>query len=557
MMTKKIPLLMLGMAAMLASCGQDDALQGTADDGALKAVTITVTPEVGMTTRTAAADPTPTRCYVQVLASDGTALGNDNSAVQAMTAGSDGGYTTTVYLEDGVAYDFLFWADSEATTADAPTDLQAVSYTNGSVVAWAGMLDNTAWSASGISCTLKHVVSRVTLYSTSAFTVSTSYPLTVQVPTTYTAYNVLTSSVSGTSAAYTYSCPVGSYTADDTADRFYVLGSGENQDLTLTYGSNPAVSITNVPLKADAHVTLKGDINASGMTEGTITASITTDWGSESTNSIGIIDLTTGSVTISDDEEYHITTYGASTANTITVTAGSPTIYLEELTISSTSIPISITGGTPTLIVEGEIRVTNTSQIGNGAGIYVASGSSVSIQGSGTDDVLRATGKGYDSAGIGGYSSSSSVYYTSGDITISNVTVYATANMQICHMYPGIGGCGSTCGDITITDAVVYAYGMGDLGETAPAIGCGIDGDGNTSIPTITITNSTIHAYKVIDEGNSYADYIGCGGNSYTSYQGANEIQVGTGGSITSSTVYKYTWDGTSSATSTGSSTYE
>ena len=112
-MKKRQNFLMLAAAALLASCSQDDALQSTVNNNeGLKPMTITASlPTDGMQTR-AAGDAAAKRCYVQVLDADGNLLGGDNSNVKPMTSATDGGFTTTVYLKEGVQYDFLFWADT-------------------------------------------------------------------------------------------------------------------------------------------------------------------------------------------------------------------------------------------------------------------------------------------------------------------------------------------------------------------------------------------------------------------------------------------------------------
>ena len=217
--------------------------------------------------------------------------------------------------------------------------------------------------------------------------------------------------------------------------------------------------------------------------------------------------------------------------NTITVTDGNPTIYLEGASINVGDGPaINITGGTPTIHVTGENTIKANESLSNrSSGIYVAQGSSVTIEGNGTDDVLRVTG-GADGAAIGGYSTGYNQHTNCGDITISNVTVYAETYSNYYNSYaPGIGSTGNACGTITITNAIVHARSFGDSDYSAPAIGA------YESVPVIVITGSEIHAYRG-SYGTSYADYIGQGGNSH-GYHGG-DIQCGTG-SITNTTVYK------------------
>lgn len=126
---------------------------------------------------------------------------------------------------------------------------------------------------------------------------------------------------------------------------------------------------------------------------------------------------------INDDECY---VFSGSGSYGIKVTGGIPDINLEDAQISVASgNAIDIQGGNPTIHVRGENTIGTGSSLTNyAAGIYVAQGSSVTIEGSGTSDVLRVTG-GADGAAIGGYSTDVNSHNPCGDITINNVTLYA------------------------------------------------------------------------------------------------------------------------------------
>ena len=284
-MKKRQNFLMLAAAALLASCSQDDALQSTVlNNEGLKPMTITASlPTDGMQTR-AAGDEAATRCYVQILNGDGTELEDGNSKPIAMDL-KGGTFTTTVFLKGDNTYDFLFWADTETTTdQNVPTDLTAVAYTNnGQTIAWAGKIEDRVWDANGIEIDLEHVVSRVTVITTSNFTVDGDYPLTVTVPTVYGTYNVKADAVvedSKDSNGYMLDVTDGTYTADTEVANFYVLGDG-NQNLKLWYKGpkeNDEITITGVPVSANTHITLKGDIYNAGLVDGIITATITTGW---------------------------------------------------------------------------------------------------------------------------------------------------------------------------------------------------------------------------------------------------------------------------------------
>lgn len=280
---------MLAAAALLASCSQDDGLQNTVNNNeGLKPMTITASlPSEGMQTR-AAGDEAATRCYMQILNGDGTELEDGNSKPIPMDP--DGGtFTTTVFLKGDNTYDFLFWADTEtATGQNVPTDLTAVAYTNnGQTIAWAGKDLDKQWTAGGINVTLSHVVSRVTVITTSEFTGSEEWPFTVTVPAVYGTYNVAEMKAvadSQVSGGYTLNVTDGEYEANVEVAHFYVLGDGSTQKLALHYDGpleNPAIDIYDVPVSPNTHITLTGDIYHSGLVSGNVTATVSEDWTDE------------------------------------------------------------------------------------------------------------------------------------------------------------------------------------------------------------------------------------------------------------------------------------
>lgn len=263
--------------------------------------------------------------------------------------------------------------------------------------------------------------------------------------------------------------------------------------------------------------------------------------------------ITSSTGNISDNGNYYVT---GNLASAINITGGSPHIYLynANVTNSAAGSAISITdNATPTIHVVGEntIEAASESLSNYAAGIYVAQGSSVTIEGRGTDNILKVTG-GTDGAAIGGYSPDMNTHNPCGDITIRNVTLYAYASGAYMNNLPiGIGSTGTAaCGKIEITDAIVHARGYGTLNESTPAIGA------YSRVPQIVVSGSTIHAHRGSYNNSCYADYIGQGGHRY-GYQGGQMIQCGSGGSITGSTVYKYSYDlQTDSSSDDGSVTF-
>ena len=204
----------------------------------------------------------------------------------------------------------------------------------------------------------------------------------------------------------------------------------------------------------------------------------------------------------------------------INITGGKPTIYLKDANINVSDGPaINIIGGNPTIHVIGANNTVSTS---DGAGIYVAPGSSVTIEGNSRENDILEAHADRDGAGIGG-SGWENYTNTCGDIIIRNVTVKAYGHGSMLTS-PGIGSYG-TCGNISIDNALVYAH--GGLND-APAIGSKV-GD----IPTITINSSVIHAYRGGFDNSSPADWIGKG--SYTA--------DGIHGDIRNSIIHKFLYD--------------
>ena len=90
---------------------------------------------------------------------------------------------------------------------------------------------------------------------------------------------------------------------------------------------------------------------------------------------------------ISDNGTYIVS---GTREESVNITGGNPTIYLKDANINVSDGPaINITSGNPIIHVFGG---SNTVSSDNGAGIYVAEGCTVTIQGSSRkDDVLKAT----------------------------------------------------------------------------------------------------------------------------------------------------------------------
>lgn len=236
----------------------------------------------------------------------------------------------------------------------------------------------------------------------------------------------------------------------------------------------------------------------------------------------------TGAITISDDGNYVVRN---ELNAAITITGGSPNIYLEDAQLSvSGGNAIDITGGDPTIHVRGE---GNTITSSDKTGIFVAENSTVTITGNGREDKLTVRG-GAGSSGIGGYLSREDPAPACGNIEIRSVWIEAYGSASSSNdVAPGIGGAGSaSCGTITIDDATVYAYGIEAIPQVSgSAIGGGIDiREKKGSFVTITIRNNS-EVY--VQRGNSYSDYIGNSGTMYSPATATDGIDATVDGTST------------------------
>lgn len=230
------------------------------------------------------------------------------------------------------------------------------------------------------------------------------------------------------------------------------------------------------------------------------------------------IDLSTltGTREINDNGTYYVTGAGS---YGIKVTNGNPEIYLEDAQISVTDgNAIDITGGNPTIHVRGDDNEVSSS---DGAGIYVAQGSTVTITGNSRDDALTTRG-GNGGSGIGGN------HATCGNIEISNMTVHAHGSDEKGDfLSAGIGGSGNNgCGTITIDNATISAYGASDGAAgnmSSPGIGGGLRGNTKGTYSTITIKNNS---QVSVQRGSNRSDYIGSGGSTMNPANSPNGIDA-------------------------------
>lgn len=313
LMRTKIKILMLGFAATLASCSNNDTLQSENTDG-LVPMTITASlPEGGMTSRAEAADdPTADNCYVQIRKADGSTLDGNEAIPRKMTFDEEkGSFSLTLMLNPDEKYDFLFWADNTDNKYDNLTRVPYDEAGAGTTIAFAGVEEDQAWSASGIHATLKHVVTRVSVKSTTAIVIDKEEgkTLTVTVPVRYTMYDVqeMAPVENYKKSDFTYNgftSATGATSSNPVQMGFFYTLQNNSEDgtqnLKLRYDGdlhNPEITITNVPMRPNYHVTLQGDVANAGLVAGSITAEIDTNWDPTGSATVEFPEQDTGSTT--------------------------------------------------------------------------------------------------------------------------------------------------------------------------------------------------------------------------------------------------------------------
>lgn len=228
------------------------------------------------------------------------------------------------------------------------------------------------------------------------------------------------------------------------------------------------------------------------------------------------IDFSGGDYEINGDGTYY---FSGTASHAIKVTGGNPEIYLEDAQINvSDGNAIDITGGNPTIHIKGNDNEVSSS---DGAGIYVAGSSTVTITGRSRDDALTTRG-GNGGSGIGGN------HATCGNIEISNMTVHAHGSDEKGDfLSAGIGGSGNNgCGTITIDNATISAYGASDGAAgnmSSPGIGGGLRGNTKGTYSTITIKNNS---QVSVQRGSNRSDYIGSGGSTTNPANSPNGIDA-------------------------------
>lgn len=279
-MKKYISLCMLGIAAMLASCSQNEELTANENNN-LKTVTFSLQTGEMQTRATATID----RYVMEVYAADGTAAnvfdGSTNHKEQTTADFS-------IKLDATKHYTCLFWADNEAADIYDISSLKAVTLKEGKQAieqSYYGALSVNGNTAS-YSVTMTHAVGKISLMEHDRINAGSTLTMTY---TPNTSFNVADGTATAGSQIAT-EIPIttaidnaSKATANTYVDVFtcYMLAPSTQQLLTfnfsLTEGANTTTkSVSNVPVKCNITTKIGGEF--SNYTSKTLTATADDAW---------------------------------------------------------------------------------------------------------------------------------------------------------------------------------------------------------------------------------------------------------------------------------------
>ena len=246
-------------ALLLATSCSKEELPGdenTDEPEQMQTYTFTVSPDLTMegdaeTRSEGTQEEMPTRCFMQIFGN------NVSQDVQQSESIENGSFTFSVKLPN-TTYTFLFWADKGS--GDTPTDLQEVQYTPGTV-AFAAKVVNTPENVIKSGVSLKHAVTKLSLKTTAATSASEgeSIKVTTTCATTYNVADLSVSSPSAYTAIKTFNAST-NFAANENIATFYFLPQNETQSVDVEFHLLKQ-TIESVPLAANTHVTLQGNLS--------------------------------------------------------------------------------------------------------------------------------------------------------------------------------------------------------------------------------------------------------------------------------------------------------
>ena len=262
---KRLEYIFIMFAAILltTSCSKDDLLPDGSTDapvtGQTQTYTFTVSPDITMkgdarTRSEGTQEEMPTRCFMQIFGN------NVNLDVQKGESIDNGSFTFSVKLPN-MAYTFLFWADNANNGSEnPPTDLREIQYTPGTV-AFTAREEGKPKEVSDKEVSLKHAVTKLSLKTTKATSASEgeSIKVTTTCATTYNVADPAKSQFSLQTAEKDFEA-VTDIDANEEVATFYFIPTDEAQEVDVEFHLLKQ-TIESVPLAANTHVTLQGDLS--------------------------------------------------------------------------------------------------------------------------------------------------------------------------------------------------------------------------------------------------------------------------------------------------------
>lgn len=283
-MNRKLPLLMLGIAAITSSCGNDGAIN---PEPQIRTITMNAAldSDAGSRADGNTENKNITRYILEVYV-------NGSSTKDATLSGSSSNGTFTLKLDIEKSYELYCWADEGSSAAyDIDNGLSHISLKSGQIptIAHQGRYSIPAntFQEPTITMPLTHAVAKVALQTTTPLATNSARADII----TYSAYDAITQKVIGSAVALTG--PVGPAAAITTASdtnpagiiEFYTLVSNETCGVTIHYTATPddfsdtyTRTIDNVPVKADHRTILVGNIAGLQYNITSITAKLADSW---------------------------------------------------------------------------------------------------------------------------------------------------------------------------------------------------------------------------------------------------------------------------------------
>ena len=259
---KQLKYILMAFAAvpLAVSCSKGE-LPGEGGDTPVtgQTYTFTVSPDVVMEgeaetrTPTATTDDQPTRCFMQVY--DAAAATKVTDPIAGTPSNDD--YTFTVELASNTVYTYLFWADNANVEV---TDLKAVPYTAGTV-AFSYRTKGMPEAVTGSTVSMEHAVTKLTLQTTTETSAGAgeAVRVTTECASSYNVAAPASSDFPLQTAEKVFEAAT-DIAANQEVASFYFIPIDEEQDVDVEFHLLKQ-TIESVPLAANAHVTLQGDLS--------------------------------------------------------------------------------------------------------------------------------------------------------------------------------------------------------------------------------------------------------------------------------------------------------